>query len=82
MIPTPAPGADTRAARRARRAWRALHIDAAQAVRLADSALALALQTTDAAGEAWARVALGFHGLYFAAPDEARAKLEQAHRCF
>ena len=80
MIPTPAPGADTRVARRARRAWRALHIDAAQAVRLPDSALAL--QTADAAGEAWARVALGFHGLYFAAPDEARAKLEQAHRCF
>ena len=49
---------------------------------LADSALALACQAGDLAGEARARVTRGFHGLYFAAPEQARAELALAFRCF
>ena len=81
-----APGAGTTAGRRARRAWIALHVDAGQSIVLAGSALmlvlALARPTGDLAGEAWARVTRGFHGLFFAAPEQARAQLALAIRCF
>lgn len=65
----------TPAQRLARRAWRLLHVDALQCLADAQRALARAQAEADTHGEALARLALGFHGLYFAAPAEARAEL-------
>jgi diguanylate cyclase (GGDEF)-like protein len=70
----------SKALRLARRAWQALHTDSARAIALADQALALA--GADAHAEGWARVARGFHLLYFATPDEAITELAAAKRCF
>lgn len=70
------------AVREAQRAWRSLHTDAAASIRLAERALARALQARDAAGEAWARLARGFHMLYFAGPTEAGEELLLARSCF
>jgi diguanylate cyclase (GGDEF)-like protein len=72
-MPTP-----TAAQRGARRAWRLLHVDAPRCLVDARKALARAQADADVHGEALARLALGFHGLYFAAPAEARAMLEAA----
>jgi tetratricopeptide (TPR) repeat protein len=68
----------TAAQRLARRAWRLLHVDAVQCLADARRALARAQADADIHGEALARLALGFHGLYFAAPAEARAELLKA----
>ncbi len=70
--------APTAAQRRARRAWRLLHVDATACRTEATRALARAEADGDAHGEALARLALGFHGLYFAAPAEAAHELRQA----
>jgi two-component system, cell cycle response regulator len=70
------------AQRTALRAWRLLHIDSARAILLADQALARALDRADAAGEAWARLARGFHLLYFARPRVAVPELRAAQRLF
>lgn len=72
----------TPALRLAQRAWRLLHQDAAASIALAERALAQAAAAGDAAGQAWARLARGFHMLYFAAPDEAGAELVQAEAGF
>jgi len=73
---------DTAALRMARRAWRLLHLDAAESIALADRALARAVAARSAQAEAWARLARGFHQLYFAAPAEAGVELALAQRCF
>jgi tetratricopeptide (TPR) repeat protein len=70
------------AQREAQRAWRLLHTDATASIRLADATLELALQTGDTVAEAWARLARGFHMLYFAAPSEAGEELLLACACF
>jgi len=70
------------AQRTALRAWRLLHIDSARAIALADQALARALDRGDTAGEAWARLARGFHLLYFARPRVAAPELKSAQRLF
>ena len=70
------------ALRLGRQAWRALHLDSARSLALAERALALARARGDAEGEAWARLARGFHRLYFASPDEAAADLRAAQRGF
>ncbi len=76
-MPSPTP-----AQRLARRAWRLLHVDAPQCLADAQRALARAQAGADGHGEALARLALGFHGLYFAAPAEAGAELRTAEAGF
>jgi diguanylate cyclase (GGDEF)-like protein len=70
--------AATAAQRRARRAWRLLHVDAPRCLAEANRALTRAQADDDRHGEALARLALGFHGLYFAAPAEAGLELRAA----
>ena len=72
--------APSHALRLARQAWLALHTDSARSIALADRALALARERKDALAEAQARLARGFHVLYFATPDEAVAELQRAER--
>jgi two-component system, cell cycle response regulator len=83
MNPSPrrAPQA-SEAMRLAQRAWKLLHIDSARSIALADRALAAALAHKDEAGEAWARLARGFHLLYFARPRNAASELRAAARNF
>ncbi len=68
--------------RLARRAWGLLHEDSARAITLADRALTLAQSANDASAEAWARLARGFHLLYFATPGQAEHELELARQGF
>lgn len=70
--------ASTHAQRLARRAWRLLHVDAPQCLATARRALALASAVADVHGLALARLALGFHHLYFASPPEAGTELRAA----
>jgi len=70
------------ALRLARQAWQLLHIDSARAITLADQALAAAKLRQDLAGEGWARLARGFHLLYFARPRVAAPELKAAERLF
>jgi two-component system, cell cycle response regulator len=72
----------TAAVRLARRAWRLLHQDAAECIKFAEKALARALADGDREGEAAARLARGFHQLYFAAPAQAGAELALARAAF
>jgi len=65
--PAPAP------LRQAHRAWNLLHVDSAQARALAERAIAAARHGADVQAEAWARLALGFHLLYYATTVEAAA---------
>jgi diguanylate cyclase (GGDEF)-like protein len=75
-------GVESAALRRARRAWRLLHVDAAASIVQADRALAQARATADREAEAWARVARGFHMLYFASPAEAMVEMACARDLF
>src|SRR5204862_4068128 len=68
--------------RQARRAWNLLHVDSAQARTLAERAIASAMAAADTAAEGWARLALGFHLLYYATAAEAAVELQRARRCF
>ena len=70
------------ALRQARRAWNLLHVDSAQARRLAERSIDAAMRAGDAAAEGWARLALGFHLLYYATAAEAAQELERARACF
>jgi diguanylate cyclase (GGDEF)-like protein len=70
------------ARRLAQQAWKLLHIDSARAILLADQALAKALARGDAAGEGWARLARGFHLIYFARPRVAAPELRAAQQIF
>ena len=72
----------TDALRLAQQAWKLLHIDSARAIGLADEALAKALARRDAAGEGWARLARGFHLIYFARPRVAAPELRAAQNIF
>jgi two-component system, cell cycle response regulator len=77
-----AQGCPSTALRQARRAWNLLHLDAPRCERLARSALAQAQVQNCLAAEAWARLALGQHALYFGGVAQARAQLRPALRCF
>jgi diguanylate cyclase (GGDEF)-like protein len=68
--------------RRARRAWNLLHVDSPQARALAEQAIAAATAADDVAALGWARLALGFHMLYYATAAEAAAELRRAQACF
>ena len=74
------PQRTSEARRLARQAWKLLHIDSARAILLADQALAKALARGDAAGEGWARLARGFHLIYFARPRVAAPELQAAQQ--
>ena len=76
------PPPSTPAQRLARQAWRLLHADSAASLQKAERALQRALAQQDQAGEAWARLARGFHMLYFAVPAEAGAELALARQGF
>jgi len=68
--------------RLARRAWNRLHVDSAQARGLAERAVLAARQAADPLAEGWARLALGFHMLYYATAAEAAVELEHARTRF
>lgn len=68
--------------RQARRAWNLLHVDSTQARALAERATDAAVASGDTLAEGWARLALGFHLLYFATADEAAVALHRAKACF
>lgn len=70
------------ALRLARRSWRLQHLDSAQAIALAERALALALASGEVPAQARARLSRGFHLMYFATPGEAVLELAEAQRCF
>jgi diguanylate cyclase (GGDEF)-like protein len=72
----------TPARRLATRAWRLLHTDAPASLAAAQRALARARTDADTLGEARARLALGFHALYFASPEEAAVELQAAAEGF
>jgi diguanylate cyclase (GGDEF)-like protein len=68
--------------RLARKAWQLLHQDSARSIALAREALEAARQGADVAGEAWARLAIGYHLLYFGTPAEAAPELTTAQQQF
>ena len=68
--------------RLARKAWQLLHQDSARSLELANEALQAALDHHDAPGEAWARLAIGFHELFFGTPADAAPVLTHAQRLF
>jgi diguanylate cyclase (GGDEF)-like protein len=68
--------------RKARRAWNLLHVDSAGARALAEQAIAAAVRAGDTVAQGWARLALGFHLLYYATAAEAAAELRRADACF
>ncbi|HEY0857636.1 MAG TPA: diguanylate cyclase [Albitalea sp.] len=68
--------------RQARRAWNLLHVDSTQALGLAERAVTAAERSSDVAAEGWARLALGFHRLYYATAAEAAEQLHRASACF
>ena len=80
-MPT-APSPASAPLRLARRAWNQLHVDAPQARRLAVRAIDAATRAGDTVAEGWARLALGFHLLYFATAAEAALQLRRASACF
>ncbi len=77
-----AASATSKGLRLARKAWQLLHQDSARSVDLARQALQEALSHDDAQGQAWARLAIGYHLLYFGTPAEARVELSAAQSQF
>ncbi len=77
-----AASATSKGLRLARKAWQLLHQDSARSVDLARQALQEALSHDDAQGLAWARLAIGYHLLYFGTPAEARVELSAAQSQF
>ncbi len=73
---------DTGSLRLARRAWRLLHLDAGECLRLAERALQQARARQDTRAETWALLTRGFHRLYFGLPADALAELKQAEQGF
>ncbi len=61
--------------RQARRAWRLLHSESRRCVEIADQALASAIKRSDDAAVGRARLARGFHLIWYATPAEAIAEL-------
>ena len=80
-MPT-APSPASAPLRLARRAWNLLHIDSQQARRLAERAIEAVTRDGDLPAEGWARIALGYHLLYFGTVAEASRELQRALRCF
>jgi diguanylate cyclase (GGDEF)-like protein len=68
--------------RLARKAWQLLHQDSARSIALAREALEVARHSADSAAEAWARLAIGYHLLYYGTPSEAAPELTAAQAQF
>ena len=81
MPRAPAPAATTAACRLARKAWRLLYSDSAACIQSAETAFERGLQRGDAAAMGWARLARGYHLIWYATPQEARTELDEAQRC-
>lgn len=81
MPPRPR-SSSTAALRLARRAWRLLYSDSQCCSDAAAAALTRAAARGDVAAEGWARLALGFHLIWYATPAEALQELQAARRCF
>jgi diguanylate cyclase (GGDEF)-like protein len=71
----------TAALRLARKAWRLLYSDSRQCVALAEQAFARASKRGDLAAQGRARMALGFHLIWYATPAEAMQELREAQTC-
>jgi two-component system, cell cycle response regulator len=78
-MPRAVPATTAKGARLARKAWQLLHLDSARAITLAREALDVATRGVDLSGQAWARLAIGYHLLYFGTPPEASHELRLAH---
>ena len=72
----------TKGLRLARKAWQLLHQDSARSIALARDALEAARHGADIAAEAWARLAIGYHLLYYGTPSEAAPELTTAQAQF
>lgn len=68
--------------RLARRAWQLLYSDSQACIAAADEACARAQRSADAGAEGWARLARGFHLIWYATPQDALAELGAAQTCF
>ena len=68
--------------RLARRAWRLLYSDSQACIAAADEACERAQRQGDVGAEGWARLARGFHLIWYATPQDARAELNAAQACF
>jgi diguanylate cyclase (GGDEF)-like protein len=77
-----ATSATSKGLRLARKAWQLLHQDSARSIELAREALQAALAHDDVPGQAWARLAIGYHLLYFGTPAEAAPELTLAQHQF
>ncbi|HEU5295404.1 MAG TPA: tetratricopeptide repeat protein, partial [Burkholderiaceae bacterium] len=66
----------------ARKAWQLLHQDSTRSIELAREALQVAQAHDDVAGQAWARLAIGYHLLYFGTPADAALELTAAQSQF
>ena len=77
-----ATSASSKGLRLARKAWQLLHQDAARSLELAREALQTSQTHADRPGEAWARLAIGYHLLYFGTPAEASVELNAAQAQF
>ena len=77
-----ATSATSKGLRLARKAWQLLHQDSVRSIELAREAFAQAQAHHDVSGQAWARLAIGYHLLYFGTPGEATVELTAAQTQF
>jgi len=77
-----ATSASSKGLRLARKAWQLLHQDSARSIELAREAFQACQTHDDRTGQAWARLAIGYHLLYFGTPAEARVELHAAQAQF
>jgi diguanylate cyclase (GGDEF)-like protein len=82
MSPAPSRPPATAAWRLARRAWRLLYSDSQRCFAVADQAFQRGCRQGDQGAQGWARLARGFHLIWYATPQEATAELQQAQACF
>ena len=66
----------------ARKAWRLLYSDSQRCIATAEQAIERARQRDDVVAQGWARLARGFHLIWYATPQEAMRELVEAQRCF
>ena len=66
----------------ARKSWRLLYSDSQRCIATASQAFERGLRRGDLAAQGWARLARGFHLIWYATPQEAMPELVEAQRCF
>ena len=82
MSPVNARAPTTAALRLARRSWRFLYSDSQRCYATAQQAFERAVRRGDLEAQGWARLARGFHLIWYATPQEAMDELNGAQRCF